>query len=115
MSSPTTETHPSVGKGPAESVPNQAAFIEKAELQLKEWAAKLEQRVNEVGKLKADAKRIAQKQVDELKTKLATAREKLDAGKGVASDRWIEAKVGLESLWMDVKALFEKDASKPAS
>jgi len=115
MSDPIKDTNPGTVKAPPEAMLTQSAFVEKAELQLKEWSTRLDKLAASAEKLTAEAKVSAQKGVGELKAKLVTAREKLNASKNVASEKWIDAKAGVETLWTDVKALFDKHEPKSAS
>jgi hypothetical protein len=114
MNSPSKDTHAPNANRPAEGAPTQASFVQKSELQLKEWSSKLDVLAAQAEKLTAEAKTAAQKNIADLKPKLAAARQKVDAMKSAASDNWHEGKVGLEVLWSEVKALFEKHQTKPS-
>jgi hypothetical protein len=115
MNDPTKDTRAPDAHRPTDGALTQASFVEKSELQFKEWTSKLDVLAAQAEKLTAEAKAAAHKGIAELKPKLAAARQKLDATKTAASEKWPEAKAGLELLWSEVKALFEKHQSKPAS
>ena len=93
-------------------LPTQAAFVKKAGQQLDDWAAHVEHLSAQADKLAADAKFEAHREVSVLKAKLAVAREKLRSNESVASEKWLEAKAGVETLWTEVKALFDKHGEK---
>lgn len=89
-------------------------YVAKLEAQIKDWSARIEALTAKAQKLNDDARRIALKQTEEAKLKLAAARQKVDALKAIGSDRYEEAKATLEGFWKDAKALFEKDESAAA-
>ena len=95
-----------------EPLPTQAAFVKQAERQLEDWGAHIEHLTAQAAKLSADAKAEADQQVAQLKSKLALARQRLQASEAVASEKWLEAKAGMDSLWSEVKALFDKHGDK---
>jgi hypothetical protein len=115
MNSPTNAAAVGDPKKPAAEAPTQAAFVEKSEADLKEWSRRLEKLAAQAEKLTAEAKTAAQKGIGELRPKLAAARQRLDASRSVASEKWLDAKSGVESIWGEVKALFEKHDAKPAA
>lgn len=98
-----------------EAVTTQAAFVEKAERDLREWNGQLDRLTNQAEKLASEAKATALKQVGELKMKLGAARDRLNASKSVAGDKWNEARTGLETLWSEVRSMFEKHSTKTPS
>jgi len=114
VNNPTNEISKSSNSPSAEAAGSQKTFVEKGEAQLKEWSARIDQLGKEAEKLSAEAKTAMTKQVADLRTKVAAARERLQESKFVTSDKWAETKTGLETLWSDVKALFEKSGPKHA-
>jgi hypothetical protein len=115
MNGPAKDTSVGSGTRPPDPAVTQAAFVEKAELELKEFTARMERLTAKAEKLTAEAKANTLKGIGELKPKLGMAREKLNAVKAAAGATWLDAKAGAESVWLEVKSLFEKHDSKPAS
>jgi hypothetical protein len=115
MNGPAKDTSTGSGAPPTNPAVTQAAFVEKAELELKEFTARMERLTAKAEKLTAEAKANTLKGIGELKPKLGLAREKLNAVKAAAGATWLDAKAGAESVWSEVKSLFEKHDSKPAS
>jgi len=111
MQTPMNETSTTVPPIASKLSTTQADFIEAAEAQLKAWSAQVDRLTAEAAKLKAEAKVAAEQKVNTLKAKLGAARQKLNANRSVTSEKWLEAKAGLETLWADVKSVFEKHSS----
>jgi hypothetical protein len=109
---PTKEASPDSAAAP-QGASTQGAFFEAAEVQLKEWSATVERLAAEAEKLPAEGKAKTQKAIGELKAKLGAARGRVNATKSLAGEKWLEAKGGVESLWAEVKAVFEKHDPKP--
>jgi len=113
MQTPMKETSPNtVSPVAAKVITTQADFIDSADLQLKEWSSQVDRLTADAVKLKAEERTAAEQQVNTLRAKLGAARQKLNSIRSVSSDKWLEAKAGLDTLWADVKGLFEKHAPK---
>lgn len=76
--------------------------------QIERWSAKLDELVAKVGAAGQDAKLEARAQLDELKSKLAVARAKLDEAKAAGDDKWDAFKEGVESSWNELESAFKK-------
>ena len=89
----------------------QDAYVAELEAQVLQWTAGLERLKAKAEKLGAGLRDTYAKQIEESKGKLAVARLKLDALKGVGSDKWEAAEATVESFWKDVKAVLERAGS----
>ena len=82
--------------------------MSKLEDQLKLWGAKLDELVAKMEVAGQETKIDARKHLDEVKTRLVTARSKLDEAKAAGGDKWDGFKTGVESSWKELEAAFQK-------
>jgi hypothetical protein len=82
--------------------------VSKLEEQLKLWAAKLNEVAARAGVVSQQAKIDSRKQIDELKTRLASAQTKLDEAKAAGSERWDAFRHGVERTWQELDGAFKK-------
>ena len=83
-------------------------YIEKLNAQLKEWSASIDVLKAKADKANADLKIGYYKQLDDLKTKRDTARNKIDDLKAAGDDAWERMTMAVEKSWGDIKAAFDK-------
>lgn len=91
---------------------NRDKTVSTMEGQLERWGAKLDELVAKGTAAGREAKTEARAHVEELKSKLRTARSKLDAAKAAGSDKWDAFKEGLESSWKELEATFKQIAPR---
>ena len=82
--------------------------VSKLEDQLKLWTAKLNEVAARVGVAGQEAKIASRKQVDELKTRLESARSKLEEAKAAGSEKWEVFRQGVEHTWQELEGAFKK-------
>jgi len=75
--------------------------LSKLEAQLEVWSAKLNEAATKT-------KNESSKQLDDLRSKLAVARTKLDEAKAAGSEKWETFKDGVERTWKDIEGTFQK-------
>lgn len=83
-------------------------YVAKLEAQIEAWNARIDELNAKAQRLSDETRRSVQKQIEEGKAKLATARQKVEMLKSIGSDKYEEAKTTLESFWREAKAVFEK-------
>ena len=83
-------------------------YIEKLNAQLKEWSASIDVLKAKADKANADLKIAYYKQLDDLKMKRDTARNKIDDLKTAGDDAWERVTTPVEKSWGDIKAAFDK-------
>lgn len=82
--------------------------MSKLEIQLGEWAAKLDELVAAAEQAGEQAKRDSRERIDELKVRLATAQARLDEAKLAGGDKWDTMKEGLERSWKELERTFQR-------
>lgn len=80
------------------------AYKEKLESQLEEWKAQIKVLKAKAGKLKADAKMKAEKELDSLAIKQEEASLKLKDLKKAGDDAFEQAKAATELFWEEIKS-----------
>jgi len=88
------------------------AYQEKAEAQLREWGAKIDELKAKADKAKAEAKIEYYEQIEELRSKQEAIQLKLQKLRESGGQAWEELKPGLEHAWNDLKISVEKAVSK---
>ena len=82
--------------------------VDKLEAQLKLWSAKFDELVAKANVAGQQAKIDSRKQLDELKSRLAVARTKLEEAKAAGSEKWGILKDGVEHAWEELEGMFKK-------
>jgi hypothetical protein len=82
--------------------------VSKLEDQLKLWTAKLNEVAARAGVAGEQAKMASRRQVDELKTRLESARSKLEEAKAAGSEKWEIFRQGVEHTWQELEGAFKK-------
>ena len=82
--------------------------VAKLEVQLEQWAAKLDELVASAEQAGEQAKRDSRERIGELKTKLAAAQARLDEAKLAGADKWDTMKQGLERSWKALERIFQR-------
>lgn len=75
------------------------AYEQKIEAQLDEWKAEIEKMKAQARNADAEAQLEYYKQIEELRMKQETAREKLGELKQAGEDAWEDMKSGIELAW----------------
>jgi nucleotide-binding universal stress UspA family protein len=88
------------------------AYVEKMEVQLKEWGIQIDVLKAKAEKSKAEVKIKYLEQVEELRKKQKTARQRLRELKGSGEEAWGEFKVGLDKALEDLEEAFDRSKSK---
>jgi predicted ATP-binding protein involved in virulence len=88
------------------------AYQDKFDAQLREWSARIEELKAKADKATAEAKIEYYEQIEELRSKQATAQTKLQELSNSGEQAWEELKPGLENAWEDLKTSVEKAISK---
>jgi len=89
-----------------------AAYQQKMEAQLKEWAAKIGELMAKAEKAKAEATIEYQRQIKELQAKQAAAQEKLEELRKAGEGAWEDLRAGLETAWDDLKSAFNNAVAR---
>ena len=82
--------------------------VSKLEDQLKLWTAKLNEVAARAGVATQEAKIASRKQLDELKTRLESARTKLDEAKAAGSEKWEIFRQSVEHTWQELEGAVKK-------
>jgi len=82
--------------------------MSKLEAQLDLWRAKLKEVAAKANVAGQQAKIDSRKHLDELESKLALARKKLDEAKASGAEKWETLKDGVEHIWQDLEGSFKK-------
>jgi uncharacterized coiled-coil DUF342 family protein len=82
-------------------------YIEKLNAQLKEWSASIDVLKAKADKATADLKIGYYKQLDDLKAKRDSAREKLEDLRTAGDDAWERMTTAVEKAWRDIKVAFD--------
>ena len=90
---------------------NRDKTLSALEGQLERWDAKLDELAAKGTAARKQAKTEARAHIEELKSKIRTARSKLDAAKAEGSDKWDAFKEGLERSWKELEAAFKQWAA----
>jgi len=113
MHTPIKETLDSLPPHPAlADNTEQAHFIERAERQLEDWSTQIEHLTTASVRLTGDEYTTAAAELKELRAKVGAARHKLNTHKSSSGAKWHDAKLALDGLWTEVKALFVKRGVK---
>ncbi|HEU18598.1 MAG TPA: DUF2254 domain-containing protein [Deltaproteobacteria bacterium] len=91
---------------------NRKAFIDKLAAQLKQWDADIDKLEAKAEKAKAEAKADYQKQIEDLRDKKQTAKDKLDEVKQAGEEAWEELKSGAEEAFDTMKNAFQSAIAK---
>jgi len=83
-------------------------YIEKLNVQLKEWSASIDALKAKADKATADLKIGYQKQLEDLKARHVAARAKVADLKAAGDDAWDRVKTAVETGWAEIKAAFDK-------
>lgn len=82
--------------------------IEKMEIQLKQWNARLGEAIARSKAAGQEAKLESRKRMDELKAKLDVAQAKLVEVKKAGAEQWESLRAGAESAWKQAEAAFKR-------
>jgi len=74
-------------------------YVRKLQEKLAEWNAEIDTLVAKAGEVKADAKNEYTEQIESLKLKQATAREKIEELQLSGESAWKDLKSGIELAW----------------
>jgi hypothetical protein len=81
--------------------------VSKLEAQLERWAAELDQLIVRAEIAGEQARIDSRMRLDELKAKLAVAREKLEEAKTAGDDKWDAFKQSVEASWKELERGFK--------
>jgi hypothetical protein len=87
-------------------------YVQKIEAQLKKWGSKIDILKAKAEKSKAEAKITYLKQVEELRIKQDSVKQKLHDLKGSGDEAWEELKSGVDKALEDLKGALEQAVSK---
>lgn len=88
------------------------AFEEKFDAQLNEWSAEIALLKAKADKAKAEVKIEYYKTLETLQGKQDVARTKLKELRSAGDDAWEDVKAGAETVWTEIKAVFQNAASR---
>ena len=83
-------------------------YIQKLNAQLEEWSASIDVLKARADKATADLKIGYYKQLEDLKAKRESARERVDGLKAAGGDAWERMATAIDASWGDIKAAFDK-------
>lgn len=98
--------------GPKENVGLKEAYLANREAELKEWDAKILQLEAKAEQAEAQIKILYYEQLELLRTKQTSVREKLHELKQSSGAAWETIKIGLENAWHDLKSGLTSAAAK---
>jgi len=87
-------------------------YQEKVEEKLKHFSETIVELTGKAEKLQADAKAECHKQIEALRAKQGTVREKLRELEEVGDEAWEDLKEGIENAWKDLKNALESALSR---
>ena len=88
------------------------AYLDKAEAQVKEWTAKVDQLKAKAEKVSADTKIEYQNQIKQLNAQTKAVQDKLKEIRDAGEDSWESLKSEVERTTKDLKASVEAAISK---
>ena len=86
-------------------------YFQKAQAQLNEWSAKIDQLKAKADKADAQAKIDYRKQLDAIRVKQEAAQAKLNQLRAAGEGAWESLKSGADTAWDDLKAAYENAVS----
>ena len=98
--------------GPIENMGLKEAYLANREAELKEWDAKILQLEAKAEQAQAQLKIQYYEQLEALRTKQTSVREKLHELKQSSGAAWESVKIGLENAWHDLKGGLTSAAAK---
>lgn len=98
--------------GPKEIVGLKEAYLASREAELKEWDAKILQLEAKAEQAQAQVKIQYYEQLELLRTKQTSVREKLHELKQSSGAAWESVKIGLDNAWHDLKGGLTSAAAK---
>jgi DNA repair exonuclease SbcCD ATPase subunit len=88
------------------------AYVEKMEAQLKEWGTEIDILKAKAEKSKAEAKVAYLKQIEELRSKQESVKQKVYELKGSGDEAWEDFRKGVEDALADMKKALKRAASR---
>jgi hypothetical protein len=88
------------------------AYLDKAEAQVKEWTAKIDQLKAKAEQVSADTKIEYQNQIKQLNAQTKAVQDKLKEIRDAGEDSWETMKSDVERTTKELKALVESAISK---
>jgi nucleotide-binding universal stress UspA family protein len=88
------------------------AYVEKVEGQLKEWGAEIDILKAKAEKAKAEAKITYLKQIEELRSKQESVKQKVHQLKESGDEAWEDVKKGVDNAFADLKKALKRAASR---
>lgn len=88
------------------------AYIKKLDAQLREWSAEIDKLKAKADKATAEAQIKHHKQIQELRSMQAQAREKMEEIKKARGDAWEDLKDGAEKAWGTLGTALKSAASR---
>ena len=98
--------------GPKENTGLKEAYLANREAELKEWDAKIMQLEAKAEQAEAQVKIHYYEQLESLRTKQTSVRDKLHELKQSSGAAWETVKIGLENAWNDLKGGLTSAAAK---
>lgn len=98
--------------GPTKNMGLKEAYLANREAELKEWDAKILQLEAKAKQAQAQVKILYYEQLEGLRAKRTTVREKLHDLKLSSGAAWESLKIGLENAWQDLKGGLANAAAK---
>jgi len=89
-----------------------ATYQKKVEEKLKRFSETIGELTGKTEKLQEDAKAECHKQIEALRAKQGTAREKLRELEEAGDEAWEDLKEGVENAWKDLKNALESAISR---
>jgi hypothetical protein len=87
-------------------------YVQKMEVQLKKWGLKIDILKAKAEKSKAEAKITYLKQIEELRAKQESVKQKVHDLKGSGDEAWEDFKKGVEDAFGDMKKSLKQAASR---
>jgi len=87
-------------------------YQEKMEAQLREWSAKIDLLKAKAEKAKADAKITYLKQIEELRSKQESVKQKIHEFKESGDEAWEDFKEGVEEAAADLKKALKRAVTR---
>jgi uncharacterized coiled-coil DUF342 family protein len=87
-------------------------YVRKMHSKLDEWNADIDRLAAKAGEIKAEARAEYDKQIQDLRSKRADAKKKLEDAEKAGEDAWEDLKGGLELAWKAVGEAFDSAKSR---
>jgi chromosome segregation ATPase len=91
---------------------NREEFIHKMQAKLEEWNAEIDTLTAKAGEVASDVKHEYHEQIESLKAKQTTARQKIEELQHSGGGAWVDLKTGIELAWTSMGEAIDSARSR---